>query len=880
MRDRLAERTGYPQDLLTDDVDLEGDLGIDSVLRAEIWAEILEKEGLDPKTRPSRVRSIGELSKVLAEAAAQPAGQAVVADEERGAEEATGEAAGPAPCVLNRPRVVALPDHEVASFTTRRVLHFTGHPRTDESVARMLAARDIEVDSMDASVAAGDGASLDRMLGRCDTIVYSAHGGLASGRAKAGRLAGSLERETLKLFGVFRAIKRHLEKMPRRIVIPVSLDGCFGLEDAGGSLLAAFPAGFVLSLQRELPECTFQLVDAGDRAWSDTLAEHLDIVTGPTLVGRRGDGLVTIEHEPAAESERGPLPIDESDTVLVTGGARGIVFACVRALARATGCRLVLTGRTEPPAGDEPWLDADESTIDAEIQKVEVELVRSEDMNLGDARRTGRRMRSQWELDQNLRSLEAEGIEVRYETCDVSAVDDLRKLLRRLSRRDERITAVVHGAGVQRSAMIENLPDDRVLATLATKLHPLFVLGESLDWSALKLFVSFGSITGAFGNEGQTDYALANNLLAAAGRVLGREHPDARVQTIEWTAWAGTGMVTDREAEGFREQGLTVLDIDSGVDLFLDAVAGLPEEPQVSVFNPGSAFTMPRARAMRRRRSSLLEGGTLTARFSPKTDTFLEQHMLNGQPVVPGTFIIELFCEATSSQHPAALESVHFRRPMWIRREDHGVEVIMEGDHLRALPEQRPDVPARALTNLQYASAVIGEPAPTIDLPPMAGDDEVTTLRARSGKGEGTAFYTLLDDAFRDALSTGPIFRGLKATVNDEDRCVGLIEITPAAAEQFLDEPELLFDPIVSDMAVQVASSWAMERLMVMAIPAEVERVEVLGTLAGPEALVCCSLHSMDEDRTVVDLVIRDLDGAPRYAMKRLTLRSIARFER
>ena len=84
LRDKLAARTGYPMDLLGDEVDLEGDLGIDSVLRAEIWNEILAEEGMDPKTRPqTKTRTIAVLAGVLADAASSGAGETAQAPPRR-----------------------------------------------------------------------------------------------------------------------------------------------------------------------------------------------------------------------------------------------------------------------------------------------------------------------------------------------------------------------------------------------------------------------------------------------------------------------------------------------------------------------------------------------------------------------------------------------------------------------------------------------------------------------------------------------------------------------------------------------------------------------------------------------------------------------------
>ncbi|MBW2260901.1 MAG: SDR family NAD(P)-dependent oxidoreductase, partial [Deltaproteobacteria bacterium] len=850
-------------------------------LRAEIWNEILTAEGLDPKTKPSKVRSIGELSFSLAQAktgsAPAPAVQAAPTAAQAAATQVQEESLPP--CVLNRAVVAPLEDSDFRPFTCRRVLHITGHKKTDDDVARMLEGHGIGVDSMDAEEAAGDGKSMSRLLARCDTVIYTAHGGLRSARSKAGRQAGALRREVLKLFGAFRALKRHLVEAPRRILVPISMDGCFGVDGRSENLLGSFPAGFVLSFQRELTRSAFQLIDAGETGWADTLARHLDVVSNRLMIGWREDRRVTIDQVEMEKGKRGAPPLGKDDLLLVTGGARGIVFECVRALTGTSGCRVILTGRTPEAQGRPDWLHASPEDVDDVLRAMVVDIARSGGMNIGDARREGRRMRSQWEIQRNIESLTALGVDAMYERCDVSSVDGLRKLVKKLKKRGDVVSSVVHGAGVQRAALLEDLTDEMLLATIDTKMVPVLVLAEALDWSELKTFISFGSVTGAFGNEGQTDYGLANFMLTAAGRALASRHPSVQVQTIEWTAWQGTGMVSDREVENFKLMGLTILDTESGVELFLDAVMNPDPPVQAAVYNPGAAFAMP-ASAMPSPRKTLLEDGTLTARFSPEHDTFLNQHLLNGQPVVPGTFVIELFAEASSASHPVSLEDVNFRRPMWIRRENHGVEVVMEDGSLRALPEQRPDVPPRALSNLQYASARMADPTPLIDLVEMATEGELSQLDAIAGNGAARAFYDMLDENFSDSLATGPIFRGLRATRTSDDRCVGLVELTPEAREHFNGESTFLFNPVASDMAVQVASSWAMEKLNVMAIPAEVERVELRRPLTGTEAVVCCRLVSMDEDRTIVDLTIHDRDGTPCYAMRNLTLRSIARVTR
>ena len=74
----IAETTRYPEELLTPNADLEIDLGIDSVKRAEITLALGEAFGLDlmSEERDPSVRTIGEVAKwvesFLADQAAPP----------------------------------------------------------------------------------------------------------------------------------------------------------------------------------------------------------------------------------------------------------------------------------------------------------------------------------------------------------------------------------------------------------------------------------------------------------------------------------------------------------------------------------------------------------------------------------------------------------------------------------------------------------------------------------------------------------------------------------------------------------------------------------------------------------------------------------------
>lgn len=69
----IAERTGYPTEALAPDMELEADLGIDSIKRVEILAALSDKvPGLDPSAAdPAKIRKVKDLLDLLE---ASPAG--------------------------------------------------------------------------------------------------------------------------------------------------------------------------------------------------------------------------------------------------------------------------------------------------------------------------------------------------------------------------------------------------------------------------------------------------------------------------------------------------------------------------------------------------------------------------------------------------------------------------------------------------------------------------------------------------------------------------------------------------------------------------------------------------------------------------------------
>src|SRR5690606_26181093 len=107
----------------------------------------------------------------------------------------------------------------------------------------------------------------------------------------------------------------------------------------------------------------------------------------------------------------------------------------------------------------------------------------------------------------------------------------------------DRITGLVHGAGVLADQLIVDKRPEDIDRVLGTKLTGLANLLATLDTDRLRHVVLFSSVAGFFGNRGQSDYAMANEALNRIASRLRGARPEARITSINWGAWAG-GMVT------------------------------------------------------------------------------------------------------------------------------------------------------------------------------------------------------------------------------------------------------------------------------------------------------------------------------------------------
>lgn len=344
--------------------------------------------------------------------------------------------------------------------------------------------------------------------------------------------------------------------------------------------------------------------------------------------------------------------IATGDVVVVSGGARGVTAACVEEWARESRARFVLLGRT--PLAAEPACCAGVAD-EAGLKKALLAEARGEGRSPSPAELGARvqEVLSNREIRRTLAAIAAAGGEARYEAVSVDDGGALHGLFARVRSEWGPIVGLVHAAGVLADRSIAQKTDAQFDRVFDTKVKGLRALLDATADDPLKLLCVFSSVSARCGNNGQADYAMANEVLAKVAWAESRRRPGTLVKSFGWGPWEG-GMVTPQLKERFASLGVPMIPLAVGARMFVDEVRGA-EAAELELVLGGE----PRAEAL------LFAGAEariqeLELKVQRGSHGWLEGHSIKGTPVVPVVLAAEWLSRAARSFRPGlALAALH-----------------------------------------------------------------------------------------------------------------------------------------------------------------------------------------------------------------------------
>jgi NAD(P)-dependent dehydrogenase (short-subunit alcohol dehydrogenase family)/acyl carrier protein len=632
--DLVSERTGYPKEALSIDLDLEADLGVDSIKRVEVLGALAEsiEAGADGKPPALEMEKLSVIKTLRG-----------IADYVMGALTDAGPAPTPAalpPTPTGKREAPALPAAQTngdyhpgarQGEVQRLVVRLVDAPRpvrptfnpptgavviTDDQLgsAQELADRLAELDVKTVLVrhGAGDGFTADltdpaavaallaRVRETCGPVSGLIHL-LTRADAPAGEPPEArMRREVKSLYLLARGLEADIRaagKGGSAVLLAVTAMG--GTMGFGGDLPAEFfaghggVAGFTKCLGYEWPEVTVRVVDVDPEVPAPQLAETLlgELATpdGPFEVGYAGELRKTWQVEPGPLAKDEPaVELDADSTVLITGGARGITARIAREFAARYKSKLVLVG-TSPEPGEE---SADTAGLHTPAEIKAALLKHQPGAKPAAVEAEYKRLVKDREIRGNLAAIRAAGSAVEYRAVDVRDAAAFGALIDELTARGG-IAGVIHGAGVIEDKLLRDKTPESFDRVFGTKVDSALTLARKLDPAALKFLALFASITSRYGNRGQSDYAAANEVLSKLACDLDRRWP-GRVVSVAWGPWAEVGMVAELEKH-LVARGLKLIEPAVGAGFAVDEVVfGTKGEPEVVV--AGGTETAPKPR--------------------------------------------------------------------------------------------------------------------------------------------------------------------------------------------------------------------------------------------------------------------------------------------
>jgi acyl transferase domain-containing protein/NAD(P)H-dependent flavin oxidoreductase YrpB (nitropropane dioxygenase family) len=617
----VAERTGYPEDMLDLDAHMEADLGIDSIKRIEVFSGLKDRydlmEGRDEEAVFEELSGLKTLNEIigwydkLRDPTQSPEGGPSVKKSQtppspspaETVESATAKTADPVQCYAVKPvaapaessmnvsrlpvelPIVLLGSDSEVSKAFASALTDAGH--TVQQIVLGKETRVIDDDRFEADLSSLESAQLLH-----DLLTNSGHtvGALVNLLGMTGCYRKGDESDHLQdakaLFLLLKVLEPEFREAGGGWLINLtSFDGQFGLSRSRNFPVGmAGTLGVAKSLAREWPGVRVKCIDVEpeletgqivSRVLDEWRQQDAALEIGFT---REGRWRLDLQQEGPTAADLSGLALDSQGVLLVTGGAYGITAEVSRVLAERYQPRLILVGRSPMP---EPESSSTSRITDvAELKQFLIRDLRARNsgkVTPAEVDRTLKRVLKDREIRTNLAAMQASGAAVEYHAVDVRDADAFGSLIDAIYARWGRIDGVLHGAGIIDDKLIRDKPLESFEAVYGTKVIPAEVMVRKLRPETLKFLVFFSSIAGRFGNAGQCDYSAANEVLNKLADCLSHKWPKVHTLAINWGPW-DSGMVSDEVLKLYASRNIRPIPLDTGTRYCLEKL----QQPETS----------------------------------------------------------------------------------------------------------------------------------------------------------------------------------------------------------------------------------------------------------------------------------------------------------
>ena len=617
----ITDKTGYPEELLEDEADLEADLGIDSVKQSEIMAkvrtefklsDIVDSEESVPHTISDIVSYIksnqSNTVPLLNSSIPISTDKSIVNIQPDEFYEMSRYSASTIDMAINDEASYPLENRNILLIGDSKdgELSKLMLERLSESNNKVALISPLEFDFSNSEDIKNVFQERVNQLGYVDCII-NLQGLTNIVSINSDMTTEEWESTVLSLYnGLFYSSKISYEFLKNHTNSAyfgvTNIGKYFGVENNQNEVinpLGALVTGFVKALEKELRPFKTKVVDIDDsdhltnEEISNILLREFSSIGNLIEIGIKNKtrkGIVTKTMENVAFEEK--YSFSSNDVVLATGGGRGITFECAKQLALKTGAKLILTGRTDIPSMDEDYIQMTGVEFDSYKSRFMIQQKKlNPKYSALDILLKYEKLRNSRILAKNIESLKNLNINFEYIKCDFASEKDVIRLKKYLDENNIQISGIINGAGLPSFGKVNAKNENAALNVVKVKANATFLLYKYfIQYGLVKFIIHMGSIS----MDGQVDYSAAADFLVKMSDNINSLSQTKSV-VIGWPAWDEVGMATNDDVQKVQkyERGLSYISVSEGTQRFLEEIFLYKGTNEVLLFHNLGTKNMP-----------------------------------------------------------------------------------------------------------------------------------------------------------------------------------------------------------------------------------------------------------------------------------------------
>ena len=307
-------------------------------------------------------------------------------------------------------------------------------------------------------------------------------------------------------------------------------------------------------------------------------------------------------------------PENKSPVALFIGGSRGVGHVLAKALLEETKLKL----------------DLENSQVNKEM--ILYILGRSDES----------------EVSESLKNLEGQVV---YKKVDAQDKESFTEVLDEVFEKHGRIDLIVNGSGHEDSERLKDKTKKEIREEFYNKVYPAFHLFnyflQERQNKEVGQILHHSSVVGEFGNDGQTIYSMANQLIGLMSSWFNKAKGKAISKTLFWPAWDKVGM-TEKSGilKKLKLSGVTALSKERGEELFLEQIFNFEDEKVIFL----DQENMKQYSGGLEKRKDKIPFETLLSTYDKvklsdlnlENQDYLRDHKIQGKCIYPGASALAL----------------------------------------------------------------------------------------------------------------------------------------------------------------------------------------------------------------------------------------------